>query len=391
MTHRPWWLDAILAVLLWLVVLILSAGLRWTDDVSRVTALAVTLQVLPLAVRRKYPLLMLLLVAAGCLIQIAALSTVLPSQIAVPLAVYSAATHGSRFASWLGLGLGLLGAGIATIVYAPVARTDLLQSVVIFCALAVIVGLSWLVGEMTRHRREMVATLNARAERLERENQVERELAAADERNRVAREMHDIVAHSLSVMIAQADGGRYGIDSHPDLAKQSLETIASTGRGALTEMRTLLGILRQDDDEAALRPAPTLADIPDLLRNAEQSGLKVEFQEEHLRDSSSRHSLPAGSQLTLYRATQEGLTNVIKHAGPAASARVIIRWGVDGVRLIVRDNGRGGLTASTDSLGQGLRGVRERVEHFGGTVFAGPDLAGGFRLEVLVPYARLNS
>jgi signal transduction histidine kinase len=243
---------------------------------------------------------------------------------------------------------------------------------------------------MTKHRRELVRTLNARTQRLERENQTERALAAADERNRLAREMHDIVAHSLSVMIAQADGGRYAIDSHPDLAKESLATIASTGRDALAEMRTLLGILRQDDD-AALRPAPTLSDIPDLLQNAEHSGIAVDYLEERLREANGKQILPAGAQLTLYRATQEGLTNVIKHAGPAVTAKVIVRWGVDGVRLIVRDNGRGGLAVASDSMGQGLRGVRERVEHFGGSVFAGPDLAGGFRLEVFVPYAKVNS
>lgn len=394
---RRWWLDVLLAAVLWLGILVISSGFTsggFSDEHVRVLAVAVTLQVLPLAIRRKWPTVMLLLVAAGSMIQLASIPEFLPSQIAVPIAIYSAAAHGSRAVSWLGLGLGFLGAILATITYVPVDRFDLVSSALVFCALFAIVGLSWLVGEMTRHRRDMVMTLNARAERLERENQTERALAAADERNRVAREMHDIVAHSLSVMIAQADGGRYAIDSHPDLAKDSLATIAATGRGALAEMRTLLGILRQDDD-AALRPAPTLADIPDLLRNAEQSGVDVSFREERLgraeASSSLTGNLPGGAQLTLYRAAQEGLTNVIKHAGPAVTATVVLRWGVDGARVIVRDNGRGGLSSSKDGLGQGLRGVRERVEHFGGTVFAGPDLAGGFRLEVYVPYSKVTS
>lgn len=390
MRQRPWWLDALLAIILWLGMLIISGSFSLSVEQDRLAALAMTLQILPLAFRRRYPLATLLVVGAGCMVQLASVSTFLPSQIAVPIAIYSAAVHGNRFTSWLGLGFGVLGALLGTLAYIPHNTSNVLPNIMAFCALAAIVVLAWVVGEMTKHRRDLVRTLNARTQRLERENQTERALAAADERNRLAREMHDIVAHSLSVMIAQADGGRYAIDSHPDLAKESLATIASTGRGALAEMRTLLGILRQDDD-AALRPAPTLADIPDLLQNAEHSGIAVDYSEEHLRENNGKHVLPAGAHLTLYRAAQEGLTNVIKHAGPAVTAKVIVRWGVDGVRVIVRDNGRGGLAVASDSLGQGLRGVRERVEHFGGTVFAGPDLAGGFRLEVFVPYAKVNS
>ena len=390
MRQRPWWLDALLAIILWLGMLIISGSFSLSVEQDRLAALAMTLQILPLAFRRRYPLATLLVVGAGCMVQLASVSTFLPSQIAVPIAIYSAAVHGNRFTSWLGLGFGVLGALLGTLAYIPHNTSNVLPNIMAFCALAAIVVLAWVVGEMTKHRRDLVRTLNARTQRLERENQTERALAAADERNRLAREMHDIVAHSLSVMIAQADGGRYAIDSHPDLAKESLATIASTGRGALAEMRTLLGILRQDDD-AALRPAPSLADIPDLLQNAEHSGIAVDYSEEHLRENNGKHVLPAGAHLTLYRAAQEGLTNVIKHAGPAVTAKVIVRWGVDGVRVIVRDNGRGGLAVASDSLGQGLRGVRERVEHFGGTVFAGPDLAGGFRLEVFVPYAKVNS
>lgn len=388
--RRPWWLDALFAVILWLGMLIISGSFSLSVEENRLSALAMTLQILPLAFRRRFPLATLLVIATGCMLQLASISTFLPSQISVPVAIYSAATHGTRFTSWLGLGLGLLGALLGTLAYVPYGADNTLPAIMAFCALAAIVALAWVLGEMTKHRRELVLTLNARTQRLERENQTERALAAADERNRLAREMHDIVAHSLSVMIAQADGGRYAIDSHPDLAKESLATIASTGRDALAEMRTLLGILRQDDD-AALRPAPTLSDIPDLLQNAEHSGIAVDYLEERLREANGKQILPAGAQLTLYRATQEGLTNVIKHAGPAVTAKVIVRWGVDGVRLIVRENGRGGLAVASDSMGQGLRGVRERVEHFGGSVFAGPDLAGGFRLEVFVPYAKVNS
>ncbi|WP_234986531.1 sensor histidine kinase [Demequina sp. NBRC 110055] len=214
---------------------------------------------------------------------------------------------------------------------------------------------------------------------LTRDTEAERALAAADERARIAREMHDVVAHTLSVVVAQADGGRFAAKADPAQAAHTLETIADVSRAALTEMRALLGLLRIGDEDAALGPQPSIGDIPALVAATRDGGLDCSYV-----TTGTPRTLPIGAGLALYRITQEGLTNVLKHAGPAAKAFVQLTWEADAVALTVSDDGRGA-GARDDGDGQGLAGMRERATVFGGTLAAGPRAGGGFVVKARLP------
>ncbi|WP_084079326.1 sensor histidine kinase [Demequina sp. NBRC 110057] len=214
---------------------------------------------------------------------------------------------------------------------------------------------------------------------LARDTEAERALAAADERARIAREMHDVVAHTLSVVVAQADGGRFAAKSDPAKAAHTLETIADVSRAALTEMRALLGLLRIGDEDAALGPQPSIDDIPALVAATRDGGLDCSFV-----TTGAPRTLPIGAGLALYRIAQEGLTNVLKHGGPAAKAFVQLTWEADAVVLTVSDDGRGA-GARDDGDGQGLAGMKERATVFGGTLSAGPRAGGGFVVKARLP------
>ncbi|MFB0833153.1 sensor histidine kinase [Arthrobacter halodurans] len=362
--------------------------------------LVTSLQTLPLAWRRSRPALAAALVAAGSLGQLAVVDTYLPSQVAVPLVVHALATHGRRRESFAGLGLGLAGAVLATARYGTVGGSATAQSLALsFLGLSLIVVVAWTLGDLARTRRLALRALEDRARRLEVERQQERDLAAADERSHIAREMHDIVAHSLSVIITQADGARYASARDPEVARHTLATISEAGRGSLREMRRLLGVLR-GDEAASTRPLPTLADLPDLLESTRRTGLDVRAT----LGGRPRRPLPAGAELTAYRAVQEGLTNVVKHAGPAARATVALNWTGAGLEASVTDDGRGaaadgprgraagrpgaydGGPPSAHAGGQGLRGMAERVALYDGAASSGPLAGGGFAARIFIPY-----
>ncbi|MCR6711998.1 MAG: histidine kinase [Demequina sp.] len=214
---------------------------------------------------------------------------------------------------------------------------------------------------------------------LTRDTRAEAELAAAAERARIAREMHDVVAHTLSVVVAQADGGRFAAKSDPEAAQRTLDTIAEVSRSALTEMRALLGVLRDSDGEVAMGPQPSLDDIPVLVAGMREGGLNVSFV-----TTGTPRPLPIGAGLTLYRVAQEALTNVLKHAGPGPTAYVQLTWDVTEVSLTVSDDGRGA-AARGDGSGTGITGMHERVTLFGGTLSAGPRAGGGFLVRARLP------
>jgi signal transduction histidine kinase len=209
-------------------------------------------------------------------------------------------------------------------------------------------------------------------------------LAATAERARIARELHDVVAHSLSVVIAQADGGRYAGKNDPEAATGALEAIAATGRQALTDMRSLLGVLRDGGGEE-YAPQPDVGSIPALVEDVRASGLDVDLLVE-----GEPQPMPAGPQLAAYRIVQESLTNVLKHAGPASRAWVRLQWRPDALELSVLDDGRGASAAMVDSDGggQGLRGMWERASLHGGRLDAGPRTGGGFGVHAALPYGR---
>ncbi len=246
--------------------------------------------------------------------------------------------------------------------------------------------LCWAWGRLTRVRRAYLTELEDRAARLERERDAQSKVAVAAERARIARELHDVVAHNVSVMIVQADGAAYVLDNSPQQAKEALGTIASTGRQALVEMRRLLGVLRTADTKAdEYVPQPGVEELPELLEQVRTAGLDVDYA-----TSGHPRELPRGVELTVYRIVQEALTNVRKHGGPDVHARVAVDFGERELAVLVEDDGRGStdeyLTAGgADGLGHGLIGMRERVGMVSGSLDVGPRPGGGFRIRAVLP------
>jgi signal transduction histidine kinase len=245
---------------------------------------------------------------------------------------------------------------------------------------AVIFATAWLIGDTFRNRRAYLAEVEARAEQAERDREAAADRAVQDERTRIARELHDVVAHSVSVMVVQAGAARRVIDRHPEQTVESLSIIESTGRNALDELRRVLGVLRSGESVAATEPQPTADDVASLVHRWRDAGHSVA-----LTVHGTPPTLPLGVSLTVYRIVQEALTNVMKHAGPATHTDVCLRYGPEEVTLEVIDDGRGPGGEPVPSSGQGLIGMRERVEVFGGTLSTGPRPGGGYRVHASLP------
>lgn len=240
---------------------------------------------------------------------------------------------------------------------------------------------AWALGRFRRLRADQIAALAERVRAAEADREQRDREAAALERSRIARELHDVIAHSVSVMVRQAEAGRYVSAKDPAAAATALATIADTGREALTDMRILLGVLRADTGPAATAPQPTLDDLPDLIRRVRDSGQAV-----RLRVDGTPRPLNRASQLAAYRLVQEALTNVVKHAGPDAETEVVLSWAPRRLRLQVSNTGSSTLPAADGSPGGGgLRGMAERVQLAGGRLHAGPGPTGGFQVEAEIP------
>lgn len=381
-THR-FTVDFLAMALLWLF----TAFIQYSSSSGFETVVLSTLLIVPLAWRRTSPLIAGGAIAAVCLAQWALNLMPLPANIAVILVVYSLAAYGPRWASLSGLGLALIGAIMLVSRYYVGERTlsnvaSLPYTVLLVLLVWFLVLFSWTLGDLTRTRRLREQGLEDRARRLEIEQQQERALAASDERAHIAREMHDIVAHSLSVIITQADGARYAAQQDPEIATNTLQTISDTGRTSLREMRRLLGVLR-GDEETSFRPLPGLADLDELLLGFRSAGLSLEFSQ----TGQARRALPPGAELTVYRMIQEGLTNVLKHAGPQAHTRVGLDWQGRGLHVAVHDDGRGAAADPPGAGGgNGIRGMSERVKLYDGTVEAKAQAGGGFRIMAFIPY-----
>jgi signal transduction histidine kinase len=252
--------------------------------------------------------------------------------------------------------------------------------------LKVWVGLSGLataagvLGVTVRQRRALLISLQEKAARLEFERDQEGRLGAAAERARIAREMHDIVAHNLSVMIALADGATYAMDASPERAIEATRRVSSTGREALVEMRRLLGVLREESTEHPLAPQPGLDRLDELLARVHAAGIPVTMEMD-----GDPHALPDGVQLTVFRVAQEALTNTLKHATRPTRAHLALRCSAGQVDLEVTDSGDRELSrrrSQASAGGNGLRGMRERVAVYGGKLDAGPDPQGGWRVHL---------
>ncbi|RKE19742.1 signal transduction histidine kinase [Streptomyces sp. TLI_171] len=263
-------------------------------------------------------------------------------------------------------------------------RGDTTKAVFLAALMTTPFVLCWAWGRLTRVRRAYLVELEDRAARLERERDAQSKVAVAAERARIARELHDVVAHNVSVMIVQADGAAYVLDSSPQQAKEALGTIASTGRQALAEMRRLLGVLRTAGTAEEYVPQPGVEELPDLLDQVRTAGLPVEFSA-----TGEIRELPRGLELTVYRIVQEALTNVRKHGGPDAHAKVAVDFRDGDLEVLVEDDGRGStreqVDGGADGLGHGLIGMRERVGMVSGSLDVGPRPGGGFRIRAVLP------
>ncbi|ROQ68050.1 signal transduction histidine kinase [Streptomyces sp. 840.1] len=339
------------------------------------------------ALRRRAPEKMLLLAIAMGVVQLVFGVRPTTANFAMLVITFTVATVGERWASRLALTCSLCAAGLSQLRWPNQDPGSWAQKLFIVVVMTVPFVLAWVLGDSMRTRRAYFDQLEERAARLEREREAQSKVAVAAERARIARELHDVVAHNVSVMVVQADGAAYVMDAAPDQARQALETISSTGRQALAEMRRLLGVLRTGDvpESGEYVPQPDVEQIEELVDQVVQSGLAVDFKIE-----GTPRPLPSGVELTAYRIVQEALTNTRKHGGPNAGASVRLVYFDDGLGLLVEDDGRGAAhelyeDGGADGAGHGMIGMRERVGMVGGTLDAGPRPGGGFRISALLP------
>ncbi len=359
------------------VLALLASGQVWANPVHQ--GPTTLLLVVPVAIRRKVPVTAFAVAQAAALLQIAG-SHLTAAVLAVLVLLYTVAAYRPRRVSVTVLCVSLAGSGVVGLVFwMPSAGLQLSSR--LFVAGVMFGGsalTAWVLGDSMRYRRGYYAALEDRAARLETERDAQAKVAAAAERARIARELHDVIAHHVSVMVVQADGAAYALRSDPRTAETALHAISRTGRQALNEMRNLLGVLRTDGDRAQLAPVPGLGELRELLDQARTAGLAVTYTL-----CGTPRDLPEGAELAAYRVVQESLTNTRKHAGLAASAAVTLKYEPAGLTVEVTDNGLASPTPG--SGGHGLAGMRERIEMYGGTVQAGPLRGGGFRVVAHLP------
>ncbi|MFF9091040.1 sensor histidine kinase [Streptomyces sp. NPDC014991] len=387
--RHPTWVDAF-----WAVVLFGLSGLSVVslDGVhghhgTVIVGMAVSAVLCAVvALRRRLPEPMLLVALVTGLAQLVLDVETTVADFAMLVITYTVAAVGERWASRLALVVSLCAAALAQIRW-PAEQTGFLGQIALVVFQTVPFALAWVLGDSVRTRRAYFAQLEERAARLEKEREAQSKVAVAAERARIARELHDVVAHNVSVMVVQADGAAYVLDAAPDQARKALETISSTGRQALAEMRRLLGVLRTGEHQEGGEyvPQPDVEQIDDLVEQCRSSGLPVDFRVE-----GTPRPLPSGVELTAYRIVQEALTNTRKHGGPHAGASVRLVYFDDGLGLLVEDDGKGAPhelyeEGGPDGQGHGLIGMRERVGMVGGTLDAGPRPGGGFRISALLP------
>ncbi|MFI8916951.1 sensor histidine kinase [Streptomyces sp. NPDC053513] len=378
-TRRPWVWDTAVT-LLWTVAALVDAAGGWRNtarDPSVPAWLVVTLSLalaVPLYWRRRHPTAVLAVMAGATLVSDGSGAFLQAAYLQMLPLFHIALSRPPRALLW---SLALIAPPLVTgAVRFPSESWD--QRVVPTLWAYALVAL---LGIAVRSRKDHTAGLVDRARRLEIERDQEVRLAAAAERTRIAREMHDIIGHNLSVITGLADGGRYAAARNPERAAQALEAIGTTSRQALAELRRLLGVLRDDEEDAARDPQPTLADLDTLITGVRKAGLPVRFE---TRDEPPARPLPPGAQLTVYRVVQEALTNTLKHAGPGAEARVTLTYTPDDVRADITNTGE---TAPppTPGQGQGLTGMRERAALYDGTLECGPLPTGGWTVRLRLP------
>ncbi|MFY1654459.1 sensor histidine kinase [Solwaraspora sp. WMMB762] len=360
----------------------------------------------PLLARRRFPAATYAVVALLAAAQLLAgdTFTLLPHDVAILIALYSVVKYARQ--AWIGfaaLATTLFGGFTAAVLLSPAVQWDdgngaWFDRYIFLLASSVAIGV-WLLGLTVRIRHLYVRSLEERAATAERERDHLARIAVVEERARIARELHDIIAHSLSVMIVHADGGRFALDRDPDRTRSALTTIGATGREALGEMRQLIDVLRhpQRSAEAVVdRPRGSLDQVGEAVAKARAAGLAVEFTV-----TGTVPEVPDGVALAVYRIVQESLTNTLRHAGERARARVAITYARQAIAIEVVDDGGGSAVAAVPALsnvtplpvparalpagGHGLVGMRERVGLYGGEFSAGARLDGGWQVRASIP------
>jgi len=375
--------DTVLAVLLGLVDLLLFVADQFTELPELppwYVAVPINIaMVTPLVFRRRSPLWSAYVVLVVSIVH-ATLMLGIGSAAGLAMSIYSVVVYAGRRQALVFVGAVIVSSAVQLTLEPP---DDELFIAILLLAFGI--ALCWTLGEFVGARRAYDVEVEARLHLLETERDQATRIAVAEERGRIARELHDVVAHAVSVMVVQADGASYAIQSDPELAQRAVQTISETGRGALGELRRLLDVLRSDDADGEPRvPQPDAHALAELADRMRTSGVPVELETDDLGD------LPAGVSLGIYRIVQESLTNTLKHAGRGATAAVRVHRTGDLVEVLVSDDGAGRvpqLAGSPHRLpgGNGLIGMRERAHVYGGTLDVGPAPGGGWQVRAALP------
>jgi signal transduction histidine kinase len=382
---RSWRVPPIVGdILLTLLVLALSLGAvlagpdRVTGALLAPSVALTLLQTLPLVARRRWPLAVLAVTATAVALALIVLPlNGGPGGLGLAVALYTVASRVERRVS---LRLAVLIASVNALILLVSALLGRPNSwPTLFIATAFVFA-SWSLGDNIRTRRAYLAGLEERARRLEQEKEENIRRATQDERTRIARELHDVIAHHVSAIAVQAGAGAEIVERDPQRAREVLRFIQETSREALAEMRAMLNVLHSEEPGVDRAPQPTLAQIERLVNQSRAAGLSVTLQVE-----GAAQPLPEALDVSAYRIVQEALTNTLKHAGPA-HAHVLVRYTPDALELEISDDGRGVTDAlSGADAGRGLIGMRERVALFGGELETGPAPGHGFRVRACFP------
>jgi signal transduction histidine kinase len=384
---RPFLLDKLLATALsvvsilslWVTTSYIEVDFREPDALGVLLSLA---SALPIAWRRRYPMTVVILTGIPTVLLSGLNYAQSVSGVGLLIAVYTVAAYTRRTHSLIGL--------LAAIVFLVLAVNidDFPTTVLDLTASVAIIFGAWAFGRSIGIRRAYTAELEERAARLERAREADVRAVVAEERNRIARELHDVVGHHVSVMTVQAAAAQRTFDRDPRRARESMAAIETTGREALAEMRRIVGVLRTADQaDHDLAPLPGVGEIDRLVEQVREAGLDVA-----VNIDGTPAPLPPGIDVTVYRIVQEALTNTIKHAGPTR-AEVVLRYRPKDLYVRVSDDGHGLASAlakpaganGSRPTGHGLLGMRERVTLYGGRLYTGPRSGGGYEVVAHIP------
>jgi len=337
----------------------------------------IILMTVPLVLRRVYPTPVFFVILAAWVVERALNYPETLAWTGLVIAFYTIGAELSRRSS-LRIGgitalfiLGGTGMGVATL--ETISGVSLVTTMIITVT-------PLLVGREIREQRRRVDDMRERVERAERDREEKAYRAVADERTRIARELHDVVAHQMTVMTLQADGARRIADGSDPRVVQALETISDAGHSALTEMRRMVGLLRTPEEASETEPLPRLAEVEQLVEKVKAAGVPVDLEVE-----GDVRRLTDGTELSAYRIVQESLTNSVRHGGPDVTATVAIEYKEDHLDLHILDDGRGASAESGDEVGHGIVGMRERITVLGGEFSAGPRTGGGYEVHAIIP------